>query len=235
MKQNKISILTTRPLTRETMLKAQAASIEIDTASFIQTNNIIDKTTALQIKQHGLTDASVVFTSMNAAEAVIDCLKMFGIVPDWTIYTMGGTTHTIIKSFFGESEIFSDANNATQLAEKIIENEEDKVVFFCGNQRRDELPKQLNEAAIKVAEIVVYETLETAVNITKNYNGILFYSPSAVRSFFSVNKVDANTVLFAIGTTTAVELRKFSPNKILLGDQPNKELLAEKAIEYLSQ
>lgn len=235
MKENKIFILTTRPLANTTMLKAKDAGFEIDTASFIQTNNIINQSVAKQIKQCANGDASVVFTSMNAAEAVIDCLKVYNIIPDWTIYTMGGTTQTIIKNYFVDSEIIADANNATQLAEAIIEDDTEDVVFFCGNQRREELPDLLQKQNIKVNEIIVYETIETPVKIDKQYNGILFFSPSAARSFFSINNISTDTVLFAIGTTTAVELRKLSNNKILVGEHPNKEQLAEKAIEYFSE
>jgi uroporphyrinogen-III synthase len=232
MKGNKISILTTRPLAHTTMLKATDAGIEIDTASFIETNNIINQSGAEKIRQLAAQDASVIFTSMNAAEAVIDCLQLDSIIPDWTIYSLGGITQTIIKNYFVDSEIIADAINSTQLAEAIIEDEPEEVVFFCGNQRREELPKLLQNENIKVSEVVVYETIETPLKIDNKYNGILFFSPSAARSFFSINKIDADTVLFAIGTTTAVELRMLSNNKILVGEHPNKEQLAEKAIEY---
>lgn len=232
MKKNKVYILTTRPLAHTTMLKAKDAGVEIDTASFIQTNNAINQPVAEKIRQYAARQISVVFTSMNAAEAVIDCLHLDGIVPDWTIYSMGGITQTIIKNYFADNEIIADANNASQLAETIIEDDAEEVIFFCGNQRREELPVLLQSKNVKVDEVVVYETIETPVKINKSYKGILFFSPSAARSFFSVNKIDADTVLFAIGTTTASELRKHSNNKILVGEHPNKEQLAEKAIEY---
>jgi uroporphyrinogen-III synthase len=232
MKSNKISILTTRPLVHTTMLQAEEAGVEIETVSFIQTNNIINQPVAEKIRRIASQDASVVFTSMNAADAVIECLELDGIVPDWTIYSLGGITYTILKNYFGESEIIADAINSTELAEAIIGDEPEEVTFFCGNQRREELPTLLQNEEIKVDEIVVYETVTTPVKIDKKYNGILFFSPSAARSFFSINNIDADTVLFAIGSTTAVELRKFSHNKILVGEQPSKEQLAEKAIEY---
>ncbi|MES1223753.1 MAG: hypothetical protein ABUT20_50120, partial [Bacteroidota bacterium] len=57
-------------------------------------------------------------------------------------------------------------------------------------------------------------------------------SPSAVNSFFSVNKIDNKTILFAIGKTTAGEIKKFAVNKIIIADAPSKELLAEQAIKY---
>lgn len=215
------------------MEKAVQEDIQIDIASFIETKNTIDETVARQIIQLAPKEIAAVFTSMNAAEAVTDFLKAINAEPDWTIYTLGGVTHTILKNYFLGCQIFSSANNAAQLAEAIIENEETEVFFFCGNQRRDELPGLLADKNITVEELVVYETIETPVSVKKKYDGLLFFSPSAVKSFFSANKIDADTVLFAIGSTTAQELKKFAANKILVATQPNKELLAEQAMDYL--
>jgi uroporphyrinogen-III synthase len=232
MNEHKAAILSTRPLANNTMIKAADLNILIDTESFIETKNIIDPIISQRIKQFAAQNIEVAFTSMNAAEGVIACLQYHEVNPEWTIYSMGGTTHTIIKDYFLDSEIIATANNSTQLAESIVEDEVDEVIFFCGNQRREELPLLLSENNIKVNEVVVYETIETPVKIEKTYNGILFFSPSAVRSFFSINKVGAETVLFAIGTTTAHALKKESSNKVFVGEYPNKEYLAERAIEF---
>lgn len=59
-----------------------------------------------------------------------------------------------------------------------------KIVFFCGNKRLQTIPEKLANNGIAVEEVIVYETIETAANIKKQYDGILFYSPSAVQSFF---------------------------------------------------
>lgn len=235
MKENKTTILSTRPLAHTVMQVAEEQGIQIDIASFIETKNTIDKTVGNRIVQLAAKEIAVVFTSMNAAEAVIDFLKALDANPGWTIYTLGGITGTIIKSYFTESEVFSSAINGAQLAQIIIDNQEEEVAFFCGNLRRDELPDVLNAQHIKVEELVVYETIETAVKIEKDYSGILFFSPSAVKSFFSLNKITAATVLFAIGSTTAEELKRFSGNKVLVSTQPNKEHLAEQAMVYLNK
>jgi len=233
MKDKSINILSTRPLTNDVMMHAQEQNINIDIESFIETNNTIDKQVGSKISRLALNKITVVFTSMNAAEAVIDCLKAINADPEWTIYTLGGVTNTIISNYFTSSEIFSSANNAREIAQTIIRHEEDEVVFFCGNQRREELPALLQSKNIKVDELVVYETLETPVKINKDYGGILFFSPSAVKSFFSINKIEQTTVLFAIGKTTAEALKQFSNNKVLVGTQPNKEHLAQQAMQYL--
>jgi uroporphyrinogen-III synthase len=235
MKQSNITILSTRPLAQAVIEEAEEQSIQIDTASFIETKNTIDKIVGDRIMQLASKEVAVVFTSMNAAEAVIDCLKALNADPEWTIYSLGGITQAIIEQHFTASEVFAEAINSSQLAQSIIDNEEEEVVFFCGNLRRDELPALLQQNHIKLEELVVYETIETPVKIDKPYSGILFFSPSAVKSFFTSNKIDDSTVLFAIGTTTATELKKFSSNKVLIGSRPNKEYLAQQAIAYLTK
>ncbi len=235
MEQNNFSILSTRPLANETMLKAAAAGVALHTESFIETRSIINPEISQYIRQLAKEETNVVFTSMNAADAVIACLQYHNAEPEWTIYTMGGTTRTVIKNYFTNSEINGEATNSTELARAIVDDNIGEIVFFCGNQRRDELPTILQEENIVVIEEVVYETREIPVTIEKDYSGILFFSPSAVRSFFSTNKIGAQTVLFAIGTTTAHELRNYSSNKILVSEFPDKEQLAAKAIEYFSK
>jgi len=63
---------------------------------------------------------------------------------------------------------------------------------------------------------------------------VLFFSPTAVQSFFRQNKLPAETILFAIGSTTAAEIRKFSTNNIIISDEPGKESLVRKMMEYFS-
>jgi uroporphyrinogen-III synthase len=80
----------------------------------------------------------------------------------------------------------------------------------------------------------VYHTIIAAHKISKDYDGILFYSPSAVESFFLVNTINENAVLFAIGYTTSNALKKFIKNKIIIAEQPGKEALVKKMVEYFS-
>lgn len=67
-----------------------------------------------------------------------------------------------------------------------------------------------------------------------NYSGILFFSPSAVQSFFATNKVTASTVFFAIGATTADQITAFSTNAVITADKMGKQNLIEQAVEYFS-
>ena len=231
MQQNKISILSTRPLNDSLVADAKAAGIAIDTISFIETEPVQSIEVQQEIEQALLQSATVVFTSMNAVEAVAAEQKEQN--PGWTIYCIGNTTRQLVKKYFGEHSIAGTANSAAELAELITkENHSSEVIFFCGDQRRDELPDILRSNDIDVNEIVVYQTSALPHKIEKTYHGILFFSPSAVESFFSNNKAADKTILFAIGNTTATAIKKYCKNKIIIGDEPGKENLVTKMIRY---
>jgi uroporphyrinogen-III synthase len=233
MEQNNISILCTRPLPASLVEEAAANGIVIDELSFIETESILSVEVQQEIELASTEIATVVFTSMNAVDAVTVFLD--GHQPDWSIYSIGTATARLIKAYFGEERIAGTASDAASLAELIAEDGlTGEVIFFCGDQRRDELPDILRQNNIEVNEIVVYQTIATPHKIDKDYFGILFFSPSAVQSFFSKNKVASKTILFAIGNTTANEIKKYSNNKIIISDEPGKENLVAKMIEYFS-
>ena len=148
---------------------------------------------------------------------------------------MGNTTRQLVKKYFGEKSIISTAENATALAEKIIEKESpEEVIFFCGDQRRDELPQLLKNEDVIVNEIVVYETIPVPHKLSKTYTSILFFSPSAVESFFLANKATDKTIFFAIGNTTASAIKKNCSNRVLVADAPGKEELVKDMISFFT-
>jgi uroporphyrinogen-III synthase len=125
------------------------------------------------------------------------------------------------------------ADNAKDLADAVIKRGNiDEVIFFCGDQRRHELRQALRQNNIEINEIIVYRTVAVPRKAEKKYHGILFFSPTAVQSFFQSNELSHQTILFAIGNTTAAEIKKHSKNKLVVAEEPQKELLLEKAIDY---
>jgi len=231
MQQNKIFILSTRPIGDPLINESKHQNIEIDILSFIETVPIRSIEVQQEIENALLKSSAVVFTSMNAVEAVAN--ELDGHQPDWRIYSIGNTTRQLVKKYFGEEAIAGSAESAAELAELIVEEDNsDDIFFFCGEQRRDELPDILRSNDIDVNEIVVYQTIQVKHKIEKTYHGILFFSPSAVQSFFSNNKISDKTILFAIGNTTATEIKKYTNNKIITGDEPSKENLVMEMIRY---
>lgn len=230
MQKSKRHILSTRPLPEALVKEAAAQNIIIDEISFIQTRPAITDTLALQISQLFQKPITAVFTSANAVTAVA---AVFQKPNDWKIYTINNTTARLITELF-KTLITGMAANAAVLADLIIKDGIKKVYFFCNNIRHDVLPEKLRNANIAIEEIVVYQTIETPVEITKFYDGILFYSPSAVHSFFSLNKVPPATQLFAIGFTTAESILRYTTNPVLIADKTGKEDLVHQMIQHFN-
>lgn len=226
-----IEILSTRPFSEALVEEAASLGINIHELSFILTEPVDDLDILEEIQTALTLQATVVFTSMNAVEAVADQLR--GFRPDWEIYCIGNTTRQLAEKYFGADAVTGTASSAAALAELIVDALPAKeIIYFCGNLRRDELPQILEEHGFEVDEIIVYKTTLVPRKIVKHYHGILFFSPSAVESFFTLNKADDNTVFFAIGTTTAAAIRSHCDNKIITADAQSKEEMLEKVKEY---
>lgn len=231
MQKTKWNILSTRPLADEVLHKAALRSISIECISFIETEPIRNKELENKILQLQEQNITAVFTSMNAVEAVAHYLSK---EPVWAIYCIGHTTKELVSNTFGNDSIRDTANSASLLADQIIQHDKKGIYFFCGDQRRDELPGKLKSNDIKVNEITVYQTKKQPTKLEKAYDGVLFFSPTAVESFFSMNILEKNTTLFAIGSTTSDAIKLFSSNTTVISEQPGKEALVEKAITYFS-
>lgn len=182
-------------------------------------------------------DTAIVFTSQHAVEAIDRYLHGGDAyyTPDhWKVFCLNGATKERVQEMLSEEQIIETAPNATELAAKIIAHGQFKqVVFFCGNQRREELPRLLKETGIEVIEIVVYETIATPVVATSNLDAVLFFSPSAVKSFFSVNALKKDTACFAIGHTTAAAIGDYTDNKIIVSESPEQAAMLAGVWFYL--
>lgn len=233
MQKSKIHILSTSPVSKELINEAANNDIVIDEISFIKIEEIIDAEIEKKIKKLSHRNITVVFTSVNALNAVS---KFVISNSPWKIFCIGHATKDLAEKFFGEDSIKGFANNAYELSEKIIKDTSiENVTFFCGNTRRDELPNNLKKNEISVDEIIIYKAVETSIALTKKYDGILFFSPSAVKSFFSKNSITDSTKIFAIGATTANELKPFTQQPVIIAEIPGKGNLINLVINHFSK
>ena len=231
MESTKKYLLSTRPLPKAVIEEAAKKNVIIEELSFIATKPVQDEAVFQKIKTLAGEKHTVVFTSMNAVEAVAHQVES---TPDWKIYSLGNTTRKLIEDAWGPDKVIASAENAQRLGERLIDDGVEEVIFFCGNIRRDELPNKIRSEGGKMEEVVVYETEETPSILTKDYEGILFFSPSAVHAFFSSNKPSKNTVLFAIGKTTEEAIRQHKGKKIVVASVSDKVEMARDAIDYLA-
>lgn len=216
-------ILSTKKLSEKNIHLLESSGISVFQHNFIKTESILTDTDAALINKLGQQKLHVIFTSANAVKAVAEKLLF---QPKWKIFCISGKTKATIEQLFLKAEIVADAANGQQLAEKIIAISDLKnILFFSGNKRMSTIPRALETAAINLQEIVVYATDLTPAEFQENFAAIIFFSPSAVESFFSVNKISKETILFSIGATTTKALGLFSANIIESAFPSEKEIV----------
>lgn len=237
----KYRILCTRAITDSLIAEAGGNGIHIDVQEFIQLKPLLNEAlvgTENMLRIFHDQTTPIVFTSAQA-------VKVF---TRWYLYQNGthyglshpvccinGNTKEMVKKEMEHHAIIAEASYGKDLAEAIIQlGNIREVNFFCGNQRRDDLPEALKAAGIKVNEFVIYENIPTPAITADDYDGVLFFSPSAVKSYFSTNKLPLKTVCFAIGRTTATLLREYTDNKIIMSPFPGEEYMVKTAIFYFN-
>ncbi|KAA1242865.1 uroporphyrinogen-III synthase [Aquimarina sp. RZ0] len=130
--------------------------------------------------------------------------------------------------------VVETASNASVLAEIIVKKyKKDSFVFFCGNKRRDELPLLLRENNIQLEEEIVYKTELKPKKMNRTFEGILFFSPSAVQSYVAANTF-GRSIAFCIGNTTASEAEKYAGN-IIVATKPTVENVIVQAVKYFDK
>ncbi len=204
-------------------------SIEIKVVPFIKIVPIPGVELKPLINELVSEKQNIVFTSAHAVKIVADSLTE---IPDWKIYCIRNETRLAVEKLFGKSLIAKYAENALSLSRVIIDDGIKNVIFFCGDQRLNVLPDSLKKNGIELTELVVYETRLTPSQIKENPDAVLFFSPTAVRSFFSVNTLESATRIFAMGKTTAAALSKYTSNNIIISRESDKVFVLNMAIEY---
>jgi uroporphyrinogen-III synthase len=228
-----IKIFCTKKLPEALCQKAAQQNIFISSERFISIKTVISKELKDAISH--LTEQfnkSILFTSKHAVE-IFAQYYLPEIPSSWKIFCLSGATKRKVISCFNEKQIKGTAGNALALSQIILQQKDLKeAIFFCGNKRRNTLPDILHKNHIALKEFMVYETVLAPHKIREDYNGFLFFSPSAVESFFSVNKISPDVPCFAIGKTTANAIRKSVENKVVISKKPDKEIMLETVADF---
>lgn len=225
-----INILCTRKLDAEVLKKAELNNIHIDCVPFIETIFTQSLEVENEVKSLEEQEIFAVFTSKKAVEGVTGLLKT---VPKWHIFCTGGVTKKSIVKFFGEDAILDSGKHASDVKQKLCKKKYNlqKVYFFCGDQRMNDLPESLPAEGIEVEEMIMYKTILIPQYIEKDYDGVMFFSPSAAHSYFSENTLPTDIPLFSIGNTTTATIKTYSANPVITSEWPGQESLVNLVIE----
>jgi hydroxymethylbilane synthase len=200
----------------------------LNNAIVIQSSDFI-KTSPNRIKPQVLKNEieNVVITSQNAVEALITNYSAIELQFK-NIYCVGRRTKKLIETKIGP--VKHSEKNAKKLAEYLVEYiDGTEVTYFCGNMRLDKLPSILEAQNITVNEVEAYTTKFDGIEIDSAIEGVMFYSPSTVKSYKQKNANDV--IAFCIGETTANEAKKHFKD-IRIAKVPTVESVIELVNEH---
>jgi uroporphyrinogen-III synthase len=222
--ETQISILSTKTLTVEQRKVFIDAKIDLLEQDFIEIENH-----SFELKN---INNNLIFSSQNAVLSLME-------QPNWdslknkNVFCVGLKTMELLEKNGFKVDVYLDyAEELAQIITLIYNTE--SFTFFSGNLRKETLPQALKDAGIKHNEIEAYKTKLAPFKISdlEKFDGIMFFSPSGIESYFKDNKVKTE-ICFCIGETTAAALKKNKVKNIVIAETPTVENLIESCIEKM--
>lgn len=181
------------------------------------------------------TIKNAIFTSQNA---VLSFFEHYGhLEENQTVFNncfcVGEKTKALLEK--NGQKVIKMAEYASGLASYLVENHKnDHFHFFCGNIRSDVIPSTLSNNNISFKEIRVYNTSLQPKKFERQFDAILFFSPSGVRSYCEErsNLTNSKAIFVCIGTTTAQEAKSYTKN-VIISNSTTVESVIAKAVKLL--
>ena len=160
---------------------------------------------AFEVENH------VIFTSQNAVQIAFKNKRLNAKLQGKKFFCVGEKTKSLLSK--NGQKAIKMSQNSLKLARFLAKNyKNESFSFFCGDLRRPEIESVFLDHQMQIQPHEIYKTTLTPKQFTQAFEGILFYSPSAVESFFQKNTWQENTQGFCLGTTTARKLNEFTEN-----------------------
>ena len=146
-------------------------------------------------------------------------------------FCVGEKTKSILEK--NGAKVVEIAQNSAELAQIIVKSYQNSTFLHIGgNLKLEDLSKKLRENNIRYIEIEGYQTELNPKKFERVFDGILFYSPSGVKSFTEKNSISGTA--FCIGETTALEAKKHTDN-IIIAKKPTVENLIVQAVKHFNK
>ena len=175
----------------------------------------------------------LIFTSQNAVILANKNNALKNKIIGKKSFCVGEKTRKLLEKF--DFKVIEMRENANDLAHFLVEKyNKNSFSFFCRRKRRSEIESLFKIKNMNIEIHELYDTLFINKKIKGLFVGIIFFSPSAVLSFFENNKWPKDSHGFCIGKSTAETLKKYTTN-YSEAKHPNEDQLLQTIINYFSK
>lgn len=222
-----IRLLATRALQPDVQERAKSQGIELIAHEFVRTEAVRPEILCPRIRNY---DCPAIFSSAQAVQAVCRAeAARPGSLKNRQCFCIEGKTARLARK--NGLEVLATATDSAALAALIIAAGPPECVFYTAALHLPELPQRLRKAGIRLHIAEVYEKSAAPIAIDK-HQGVLFFSPSQIASYLKCNSLPPGMPAFAIGETTAGELRRRGHKTLRVAPEASEESLIQTAIEY---
>lgn len=178
----------------------------------------------------------VLITSAYAADLWLDLRETdFREHTPRAYYVVGERSAQLLRESDPEVPIVAVADSGEDLLRGSFDGVRE-MLYPCSTERRDQIVDGLRDRGVDVVELPLYapalpagsrDHLGSLWGVLEHPAAILFFSPSAVTSFFSLRpRIPDDLIFAAVGGTTAEALRREGITSILVPERPSAESLA---------
>jgi uroporphyrinogen-III synthase len=168
-----------------------------------------------------------VFSSQNAVRSFL--ANPIASAHQNPILCVGEKTKSLLE--VNGQKVIKIAQNMLELVDFIQKTmKHERFLHICGNRKLDDFAAGMQKAGIFYAEVTAYHTHLVSRVQTPEPQGLLFFSPSGVKSYLQANSIGASWC-FCIGETTATAVRPLTEH-LTVSPKPDADLLVAAAATH---
>jgi len=177
-----------------------------------------------------LAERSLVFTSIHAVNATTHSTRFKELAGNKvSCYCINGRTADAARQ--ARYDVIGVAPNALELASKLVQHKESRPIHFTTANNRMELHDTLLANDIQLERFNCYTVTADPITMP-DHEAILFFSPSQVDAFLTVNELRADIPVFCIGTTTAAHCMHLGYTKVRHAPEPKESTLIQALFQH---
>jgi uroporphyrinogen-III synthase len=168
-----------------------------------------------------------VFSSQNAVRSFL--ANPIASAHQNPILCVGEKTKSLLE--VNGQKVIKIAQNMLELVDFIQKTmKHERFLHICGNRKLDDFAAGMQKAGIFYAEVTAYHTHLVSRVQTPEPQGLLFFSPSGVKSYLQANSIGSSWC-FCIGETTATAVRSLTEH-LTVSPKPDADLLVAAAATH---
>jgi len=225
-----MNILLTKKLSQENidLIKSWEWNFEI-----IETLKI----TLIDVKKIPQSKVWVV-SSRNSFEAIE---KFIHQLPQF-VFCIGGWVKNEIEKLnnsrpttrSGQATHVKSFENIKSLAADLAKQNFENIIYFCGEEHRQELELGLKKSTTKILKVITHQSEMIYPVIDKAYDAVFVFSSRSVESLLKDNSFDKQTVFACIGNTTLEYVKNRNIANTFVSSYPDSKVLLEEFHQHAS-